>query len=81
MGGCGTYLSQVGSYKKCQDYSSTGYHRKTLFEVIVAGEEVKLKGEKLRCKQWMQLAEMSWSKHQTAIDTDWHFKGNKLVCL
>lgn len=42
-------------------YFITEYHRKTLFEVICAGKEVKLKGEMLRCKQWMQLAEVSWS--------------------
>lgn len=59
--GCGTYLSQVGICKKSQDYFGTRYHRKALFEVVGAGEELKLKGEKLRCKKWMQLAEVSWS--------------------
>lgn len=68
-----TYLSQVESAvarnptcKKSQNYFSAGCHRETFVEVIGTGEEMRLKAEKLRCKEWMQQTEVSWSSAKAA---------------
>lgn len=56
--GCGTYLFQGEICKKAQYYCSTGCHRKTLFEVIVAEE-----GSSLKVKTKMQTVDAAGKKH------------------